>query len=185
MTTSVADTSTVSGSVKPAVPSGLSTASGSLRMLLTNLVSSQLVSGPPSSSSMGALKTSTSERESARNASVPQFGRQNMTPVIAICSCYATNKNQFFLVSLEECCNSCPVYDGGVSSTSVSPRVTQATPEAENVCGNVAVKLPFVISVSCHGQAQSLDCASVTAPVTGATTTLQYRMYHCTECGVA
>ena len=65
-----------------------------------------------------------------------------------------------FLVSLEECCNASPVYDGGVSSTSVSPRMTQATPEAENVCGNVAVTLPFVISVGCDGQAQSLACAS-------------------------
>ena len=89
-----------------------------------------------------------------------RFGRQNMTPVRAICSCYATTRNQFFLVSLEECCNSSPVYDGGVSSTSVSPRVTQATPEAENVCANVAVMLPFVISVSCDGQAQTLACAN-------------------------
>ena len=68
MTTLVADTSTVLRSVEPAVPSGLTTASG-----------------PISSSSGGALTTFTSVRESDGITSVPQVGRKNMTPVRAIC----------------------------------------------------------------------------------------------------
>ena len=71
LTTSVAAPSTGSGSVEPVLPSGLSTASGLLRMLVTNSVSSQPVSGT-SSSSRGALTSSTSARESTGNAKVSQ-----------------------------------------------------------------------------------------------------------------
>ena len=135
----MADTLTVSGSVEPAVPSGLSTASGSLRMLLTNSVSSQLVSGPTSSSSRGALtdfdfceRVGWECNSSTGRSSELDTGQSNLQLLCHI-------QKPVFSGQLEECCNASPVYDGGVSSSSVSPRVTQAPPEAETVCGIVAV----------------------------------------------
>ena len=85
-----------------------------------------------------------------------------------LCLRFWPSAHQNMTAEICSCCDASPVYDGGVSSTSVLPRVTQVTPEVENVCGNVSVTPPAHVLACARANSSSHRCYHYT---TGCATT--------------